>query len=285
MLLFVVAIRVTVNEMFRGIASSRATGLSAMGWDMSQMWSTIGKSTDYAQVAGAPWISRSADLRSRTSSFDNSVSQLHRITDAHHGYFEDLRTESRTGSGRALAAKVAVPAPEFDATLTELRGIARVESVTQAGEDVAIKIATAARNLSAAQTHVAHLQKLQRERRGELRDAVALEKEIAQANEQAAAAERDHENLLSTVAQAYIQITLLEDYRAPLELSAAGAMLQVRNSLVDGVSAIFATLAAFLSILFGYGLPVFFWLCLLFAPGRMFYRWLRNRKPNLSPAT
>lgn len=34
-LLFVVAIRVTVNEMFRGIASSRATGLAAMGWDTS----------------------------------------------------------------------------------------------------------------------------------------------------------------------------------------------------------------------------------------------------------
>jgi VIT1/CCC1 family predicted Fe2+/Mn2+ transporter len=284
-LLFVVAIRVTVNEMFRGIASSRATGLAAMGWDTSQMWSTIGKSVAFSARSGAPWIARSADLRTHSSTFDRSVEQLHRITESRHGYFEDLRTESRSGSGRALAATVAVPAQEFDAALADLQSIGRVESITQAGEDAAVKIATAARKLSAAQTNVARLQKLQRERRGELRDAVALEKDIAQANEEVAGAEREHESLLSTVAQAYIQVTLLEDYRAPLELSLAGALLQVRNSFVDGISAILSTLAAFFSILLGYGLPVAFWLCLLFVPLRFFYRWLRGRKAYLAPAS
>ena len=282
-LLFVVAVRVTVHEMFRGIASSRATGLSTVGWDTSQMWSTIGKSVAFSERSGTPWIARSADLRTLSSTFDRSVEQLHKITESHHGYFEDLRTERRSGSGRALAATIAVPAQEFDGTLAELQLVGRVESITQAGEDAAVKIATAARKLSAAQTNVARLQKLQREHHGELRDAVALEKDIAQANEDAAAAEREHESLLSTVAQAYVQATLLEDYRAPLELSFAGALLHVRNSLVDGVAAIFETLAAFLSIVLGYGLPLLFWVSLLFVPLRAFHRWLRDRKTNLPP--
>jgi len=284
-LLFVVALRITVHEMFVGIASSRATGLSAMGWDGSQVWSTIGRSFPRSERSSGPWIARSADLRARSSTFDRSVEQLHKITESHHGYFEDLRTESRSGSGRALAGTVAVPALEFDGTLAEFGSVGRIESITQAGEDAAVKIAAAARKLSAAQTNATRLQRLQRERRGELRDALALEKDIAQANEEVVAAEREHDTLLATAVQAYIQVTLLEDYRAPLELSFAGALLQVRNSLVDGFATVFQTLAVFLSILFGYGLPVLFWLGLLFAPLRYFYRWLRNRKTDLSPAT
>ena len=50
-LLFVVACRVAVNEIFSGIASSKATGLSAVAWDMDSMWST-------GQM-GAPMLQRS----------------------------------------------------------------------------------------------------------------------------------------------------------------------------------------------------------------------------------
>jgi hypothetical protein len=56
-----------------------------------------------------------------------------------------------------------------------------------------------------------------------LKDAVALEKDIAQANESVLAAEREHESLYSTVAQVHIRMTLIEDYRAPLELSLPAA--------------------------------------------------------------
>jgi len=284
-LLFVVAVRITVMEMFRGIASSRATGLSAVtDWDMSSMWSANeGFPMMQKAVSGDSWIARSADLRTRSSSYERSVANLHEIVSTHHGYFEDLRTESRSGFGRALAAALAVPSDQFDATLMDLQTLGRVEAVSQAGEDSAVKLATAARHLNAAQTNLSRLQKLQRERKGELRDAVALEKDIAQADESVAEAERLQESLHSTVAQAHIRFTLIEDYRAPLQVSLAGASLQIRNSLVEGISAIFSTASLFLSVLLSYGLPLSFWLALLFWPARVLYRRLRRSAPTLSP--
>src|SRR6202040_2823046 len=106
-------------------------------------------------------------------------------------------------------------------TLSDVQKLGRVESVSQAGEDSAGKLATAKRRLDATKTNLAQLQKLQRERKGELRDAVALEKDIAQANETVAEAERQTQGLLSTVAQAHIHLTLMEDYRAPLQTNVA----------------------------------------------------------------
>ena len=167
------------------------------------MWSTGGMAGPYLQKGIAdPWIARSADLHARSSDFDHSLASLHQIVSTHRGYLEDLRTESRSGLGRALAATVSVPSNDFDATLADLKSLGRVEGVSEAGEDFAVKLATEARRLAAAQTNLSRLQKLQRERKGELRDVAALEKDIAQANEAVLEAERQNQELVSTVAQA-----------------------------------------------------------------------------------
>jgi hypothetical protein len=281
LLLFVIALRITVMEMYRGIETSRATGLSAVSnWDVQSMWSStpmLQKSGDFSR--GTPWesaVARTAALQSRSSSFDQSVARLHQIVSAHQGYLEDLRTENQSGTGRALAATLSVPSKEFDATIADLKGVGRSEAVSQAGEDSAVKLATAGRHFAAAQTNLARLQKLQRERKGELRDAVALEKDIAQANEAVAEAQRQQEALLSTVAQAHIRFTLIEDYRAPLDTNLAGSSLALRNSFVEGVGAIFSSLALVLGVLLEFGLPLFFWGIILLWPLRAVRRRLRH---------
>jgi hypothetical protein len=282
LLLFVIALRITVTEMNRGIESSRATGLAATPfWDVQNMWSSapmLQKSVDFAGVApGESFIARSAALRTRSSSFDRAVAQLHQIVSAHQGYLEDLRTEKQSGMGRALAATLSLPSKEFDAAVSDLKTLGRTEAISEAGEDSAVKLATAERHLAAAETNLSRLQKLQRERKGELRDAVALEKDIAQTNETVTEAQRQHEALLSTVAQAHIRVTLIEDYRAPLETNLAGAFLALRNSFVEGVSAIFSSLVLVLGVLFAFGLPLLFWAILLSWPlGAL---WRRFRRP------
>jgi hypothetical protein len=285
-LLFVIALRITVTEMYRGIESSSATGLAATPyWDERNMWSSasmLQKPVDSARVA-FPWespIARTADLRTRSSTFDRSVAELHRIVSSHQAYLEDLRTETRSGSGRALAATLSVPSKEFDAAISDLKGLGRTEAISEAGEDSAVKLATAERHLAAAQTNLSRLQKLQRERKGELRDVVALEKDIAQAHEVVAEAQRQHEGLISNVAQAHIHLLLMEDYRAPLETNLAGSSLALRNSLVDGVSAIFSSLALVLGVLFEFGLPLLFWAAILFLPLRLVWRRFRHASPN-----
>jgi len=280
-LIFFICLRLTVSEMYSGdIAQS--TGLGVAPWDRRGMWSGGGLSVDYAMApmlqkgSAGPWIARSADLHARTSTFDRSVASLHQVVSTHHGYLEDLRTESRSGYGRALAASVSVPSNDFDTTLADLKSLGRVEGLSEAGEDSAVRLATAARQLDAARTNLSRLQKLQRERKGELRDVVALEKDIAQANEAVLEAERQHESLYSTVAQAHIRVTLLEDYRAPLEVSLAGSLLPLRNSFVEGVNAIFSSVSIFLGVLFEFGLPLLFWAALLFVPARFIWRRFRR---------
>jgi len=282
LLLFVVAVRIAVSEMFRGIEAQRATGLSAVaGWDLRSMWSSGGAyQLSRSDAAGESWIARSAEMQLHSASFQHSVSELHGVVAGHHGYLEDLRTESRTGAGRALAATISVPTEEFDGALSDLKKLGRVESVSQAGEDSGVKLATAKRRLEATKINLMRLQKLQKERKGELRDAVALEKDIAQANETVAEAERQNDGLISIVAQAHIRVALLEDYRAPLEISGAGALLQIRNSIVEGIGAIFSSLFAMLGIFFGYGLPVAFWIVLLFWPVRVVWRRFRRTPAN-----
>jgi len=144
LLLFAAAIRITVTEMFRGIAGEKATGLSAVAsWDSGSTWSSLRhqpSGTEGDKSTG--WIARSADLKIRSSAFENSLASLHRIVSAHHGYLEDLRTESRTESGRALAATVSVPTEEFLNTLKDLKTLGRVEADSETGEDTAVKLAT-----------------------------------------------------------------------------------------------------------------------------------------------
>jgi hypothetical protein len=268
-LLFMVAIRVTVMEMFRGIEQSHATGLSSIApWDSLPLLQK--SAVDYA-VAGSQ-ISRSADLRMRSNTFDQSVKSMKQIVATHHGYLEDLRTESRSGRGRVLAALVTVPSSEFDASVSSLKTLGRIEADSEAGEDSAIKLATAERHLASAQTTLARLQKLQREQKGQLRDALEVEKEIAQADSAVREAARQHENLLSTVAQAHIQLTLLEDFRAPFEAHFAEASLRLRNSFVDGIGGVLQSVALVFGVALEYGLPLLFWAAILAWPGFRLWR-------------
>jgi hypothetical protein len=279
----IIGARLAVESLFKGIASSKSSGLGALSWDADSMLYSYGATAGAYQKGGVdPWIARSANVLARSSAFDRSLASLHQIVGAHRGYLEDLRTESHSGRGRALAATVSVPSNEFDATLADLKTLGRVEGISEAGEDFAVKLATAARRLSAAQTNLSRLQKLQRERKGELRDAVALEKDIAQANEAVDDAERQNQGLLSTVAQAHIRLTLMEDYRAPLQTNLAGVVLQLRNSLVEGIAGIFSSVALVLAIFFEFGLPLLFWVALLFIPARFVWRRFR-RGPAVLP--
>ncbi|MGH9746196.1 MAG: DUF4349 domain-containing protein [Candidatus Acidiferrales bacterium] len=273
-LLFVVACRIAVLHTLDGISSSKATGLS--GWDVGTMWSG-GAISGNTQMESGRWISRNADLQMHTDAFARGRTSIDQIATAHNGFLERLVTAIHSGRGRALSAVLSVPAAEFDATVADLKKLGRVESIEEAGEDSAVRLESTARNLEAAKTTLRRLQSLQHERRGQLHDALEVEKEIAQADLAVREAERQRDGLLSTVAQAHIQLTLLEDFRAPLEAGFAGALLSLRNSMVEGVSAIFSSLVVVFGALLEYGLPIGFWCVALFWPARLAWQRVRAR--------
>src|SRR6267143_472365 len=139
-LVFVIAVRIAVLGIFRGIEQSKVTGLAAI-----YPFASYSSASDLTSW-GSTQISRSAALQMRTNLFDHSVEALHRTVSAHHGYLDDLRTESRSGFGRALSANISVPSADFDAALSDLKILGRIEEISEAGEDSAIKLATAARH-------------------------------------------------------------------------------------------------------------------------------------------
>lgn len=170
-LLFMIAIRLAVTGIYRGIEANKATGLSAIS-----PFGTDNLAVSDLRSFGHDWISRSAALGLRTNTFESSFKSLNQIVGAHHGNLEDLKTQSLSGYGRTLSANIAVPSGEFEAALSDLKPLGRINSIAEAGEDSAVKIAAASRHLIAAQTNLSRLQKLQRERKGELRDVLPLRK-------------------------------------------------------------------------------------------------------------
>jgi hypothetical protein len=271
-LVFVIAVRLAVDGIYRGIEANKATGLAAI----SPFSAVDSAHTPRLLSWGSEWISKSAAMWMRTSTFDDSVRSLNQVVVAHHGYLEDLHRQSHSGYGRTLSASVSVPSSDYETALADLKILGRVESIAEEGEDSAVKIASASRHLAAAQTNLSRLQKLQRERKGDLRDAVALEKDISQANEALAEAERQNHSLLSTVSQAHISVSLVEDYQTPLQTNLAGLTLQIRNSFVEGLRSVLSSIAATVGVLFEYGLPLLFWSAVLFLPVRLAWRRIRR---------
>jgi len=280
------ASRLAVQEMFSGIAAQRSSGLSAM------LSFTPGA---FQLGAGNASIARSAEVESHTTAFDRSAAKLRQIVAAHHGDFEDLRTENRSGQGRALAAAFSVPATEFDATLGEVKTLGRVQRISEASEDSSVRVARLDRQVSAARNNLVRLQSLQHEHKAGIQgqekviiqDALALQKEIARATEDLAQVENEQQNVLSTVSRAAVHFVLLEEFRASLDVDIAGAAFQLRNSLFLGLGAILSSLAIFLGAVFEYGLPITFWAALLYFPVRLAWKRLkvsRLKQPTLAPA-
>ncbi len=63
---------------------------------------------------------------------DPFVAALHQLVSVQQGYLEDLRTESRSGFGRALSASVSVPSGDFDAALSDMKTLGRMEKANYA---------------------------------------------------------------------------------------------------------------------------------------------------------
>ena len=281
--------RIAMERFVAGVEQARATGLSATSWDLGSMFASPsflsrGEHADFATTSGN--VIRMAQLRESTSNFDNDVALLRKIVAAHRGYFEDLRTQTQSGRGRLLSVSLAVPATEFEPALSELKSIGRLVAVSEAGEDANVRLATQARQLAEAKTDLDRLKRLQSDHTAKLLDALALEKEIAQAAGAVSATEREQESLHSVLAKSHISLLLLEDYRAPFNAKLDAQWLQLRNASIEGIGAIISSVGLLFAVVLQYGLPLAFWLAILYFPARAMRRHLRRPiMPEPTPAS
>ena len=269
-LVCVFACRIAVQQIFGGISSSRATGLSAVAWD------PLHSSSNFFSRSESVSISRNAELHTRTTSFEEGTAKLHQIVVKHCGEFEDLRTERLSGRGRSLAATFSVPATELDPVLKELEGLGRTQRVSETSEDSSVKSAHVSRRVQAARNNLARLQALQHERGTGIQDALALQREIVKATDEVAQEENEQQNLLATSARAAVHFVLIEEYRARINSDLAGAFFQLHNSLFEGLSATLSSIAIIFATLLEYGLPIAFWALLLYYPSRVTWRKIQH---------
>jgi hypothetical protein len=164
-----------------------------------------------------------------------------------------------------------------------LKSIGRLVSISEAGEDANVRLANQARQITEAQNNLARLERLQKDHNAKLRDALTLEKEIEQAAAAVSQGEREEESVRATVAQSHISLMLLEDYRAPFNAKIDGQWLQIRNASVEGVGAIVSTVGMLLALLLQYGLPLAFWLAVLYLPIRAIRQYF-HRAPSPTAA-
>lgn len=119
------------------------------------------------QTAG-PMIVRSAELALVTKEFDKAREAIKRTLRQHHGYAGQLNVNAPAGAGRTLTATLRVPADEFDAALTELKKLGRVERESQSGEDVTKQYVDLGARLSNARDTEQRLIDVLRQRTGKV---------------------------------------------------------------------------------------------------------------------
>jgi hypothetical protein len=197
-----------------------------------------------------PMIVRSAELALVTKEFDKAREAIERTLRQHHGFAGQLNVNAPAGAGRTLSATLRVPADEFDAALTELKKLGRVERESQSGEDVTKQYVDLGARLSNARNTEQRLIDVLRQRTGKVADILAVEQEIARVRGDIESMEAEKKSLENRVGFATLQLRLSEEYKAQLEVTPSSTGTQLHNAAVEGYrSAVQAFLSLVLALL------------------------------------
>ena len=278
MVLVLVSSRMATESVFRGIESSRATGLSSYLPKYMQ--------TSLVQSAGNDLqIVRSGSLTLGTRDFDAVRERLRSVVQEHQGHFDELEISSSQDSGRTLTATIRLPAEDFDSTLTQLRalGVAQQESQAEAQVSTAESDQVTAKLASARFTED-RLDRLTRERSGKLGEYLEVEQEIAKIRGEIEDLEAQQRRRAERVQYAVIQVNLKEEYAERFNLKRAVILAQLHSAVVGGLQGVVEQGASVLSVLLRVGPTLLLWFSLLFWPVRLGWRKAR-RLFSAHPAT
>lgn len=210
-------------------------------------------------------IVRSAELALVTKEFDKAREAIERTLRQHHGYAGQLNVNAPAGAGRTLSATLRVPTDEFDAALTELKKLGRVERESQSGEDVTKQYVDLGARLSNARNTEQRLIDVLRQRTGKVADILAVEQKIARVRRDIESMEAEKKSLANRVGFATLQLRLSEEYNAQLEVTPSSTGTQLHNAAVEGYrSAVQAFLSLVLALL-STGPTLVLWLLIVFA--------------------
>jgi len=152
--------------------------------------------------------------------------------------------------------------------MVDLRKLGRVESETQSAEDVTAQYVDLNARLLNARNTEQRLTDLLRQRTGKLADVLAVETEITRVRGEIERMEAERKNLVNRVGFATVTTTVVEDYKAQLQMVPHSTSGRIRNAAVEGYRTMVEGVVGLVLFLLSYGPSLLLWGGLLFFPVR-----------------
>jgi chromosome segregation ATPase len=219
-------------------------------------------------------IVRTASLALLTNDFAKTRAALDQVVRRHRGYSAQLTVENEAGNAHKLSATFRVPATELDATIAEVKQLARVEQESQGGEEVTEQFVDLTARLSNARRTEQTLLDVLEKRTGKLSEVLEVEQELARVREEIERMEAERKNLQNRVSFSTLQVELRDEYKAALEIppSLGG---RLGNAVVEGFRAAMDSVVGVVLFLLNVGPFLLLWALILFWPARYLWRRLR----------
>jgi hypothetical protein len=223
--------------------------------------------------SSGPMVIRTITLSLVTKQFDSARSLIDETVKRFQGYVDSLTLRADTGSAKGLTARLRIPATQADSALNELKKLGRLVQEQQNSSDITSQYVDLTARLSNARNSELRLLGLLRDRTGNLRDVVEMEREIASVRESIERMEAQQKDLNNKVQYVTIQLELSEEYHAELTPPVPSTTAQLRNASVDGIRSAADTIVDLAIFVLRYGPALLIWFAVISAIVILFWRY------------
>jgi len=209
----------------------------------------------------AYYVTLSVEVKEFTPARDQAL----RAVEKAGGYVSEAASAETPGQPRQASLTLRVPADKLSGVLAELRGLGRVLNEQLSTDEVTEQVVDLEARLRNSRATEQRLIAVLNERTGKVRDILEVEREIARTRQEIERMEAQRQNLMHRVELATVQVSLIEEYKAPLAPAPVGTATRLRNAFVAGWDD-FAGM--FIGLVFFFarrGLILLFWLVVLYA--------------------
>ncbi len=208
----------------------------------------------------AYYVTLTVEVKEFTPARDKAL----RAVEKAGGYVSEAASAETPGQPRQASLTLRVPADKLPGVLAELRALGRVLNEQLSTDEVTEQVVDLEARLRNSRATEQRLIAVLNERTGKVRDILEVEREIARTRQEIERMEAQRVNLMHRVELATIQVSLIEEYKAPLAPAPVGTVIKLRNAFVAGYedfTGMFIGLAFFFA---RNGLNLLFWFVILY---------------------
>lgn len=223
---------------------------------------------------------RTAALQIIVKDFDAARAAVEVVVRNHGGHIGQLHTDTPRDAAQTLRATLRIPVDRLDAALTGLKQLGRVRDEKLAGEEVTDQYVDLVARLANARHTEQRLVEVLRQRTGKVTDVLEVEQEIARVREEIERMEAQRRNLEQRVALATVDLRLVEEYAAALQLPPDSAWTRTKNAAILGWQSAVDQLFGLSLLILHAGPTLLLWGAVLFWPLRWMWRRMRVTAAN-----